>query len=165
LGLVGRHHPDISDLAAAELGELAHAHRRQHQRLAFAALGGPRIVLAFHDAHSSGRGPVTRAPWARPAPARRLPQYFPLAPIFPRFGPGRCGRKDSGPGRTDLDLAHEAIGLAPDEIDAQEAVAEIGRFHLDALGQHERAAELACGNAAVDKLARLVVLLAAADDE
>ena len=64
---------------------------------------------------------------------------------------------------TDLDSADQAIRLAPDQVHAQQPVAEIGGFHLDAVSQHEGAAELSGCNPAMNVVARLVVLLAASD--
>src|SRR5262249_12602290 len=71
----------------------------------------------------------------------------------------------SGAVLADADLAHQAIGLAPHEVDAEQPIAEIGGLDLDAVGQHERAAELPGGDAAMNEVARLVVLLPAADGE
>ncbi len=65
----------------------------------------------------------------------------------------------------DLDLAHQAVRLTAHQVDRQEAVREIRGFHLDPVGQYERAAELARGDAAVNVFPGLVVFLLAADDE
>src|SRR5881227_796451 len=88
-----------------------------------------------------------------------------MSPIFPRFGLRHCGRNGSGSGGADLDSAHDSVRLPSHEIDTQQAVTELGGLHLDALGQHERAAELASSDAAVDEFTLLVLFLAAANDE
>src|SRR5579859_501586 len=85
-------------------------------------------------------------------------------------GPGfiRCEVQLAGAraGTTlDLDLAHAALGLRAHEIDMEKAVVEPGALHLDALGQHEGALELARRDAAMEKDALALVLLLAAHDE
>src|SRR6185295_1785149 len=65
----------------------------------------------------------------------------------------------------DGDGAHQALRLMSDEIDRQEAVGQIGRAHLDAVREHERALELARGDAAVKIVPLAVVDLFSADDE
>src|SRR5581483_5183556 len=89
----------------------------------------------------------------------------PNLPIFTRFGPRRCYPKDSRPQLADFHLADQSLRLAPHQIDAEQPVLEVRRLHLDAVRQHERAAELSRGDAAVNVLSRLVVLLSATDDE
>ena len=59
----------------------------------------------------------------------------------------------------------DPFGFRTDKIDRQKSVLQIRTQHFHAVGQHKRALELPRGNAAVEILARLVVLLAAADDE
>src|SRR5262245_39899928 len=93
------------------------------------------------------------------------PRQVALFPIIPRFGDGDCGLEDSGRCLPDRYLAHASVRLAPHKIDTEKTVAQIGRFNLDAVSQHESAAKLPCGDAAMDKLARFVVLLAAADHQ
>src|SRR5262245_3887635 len=53
----------------------------------------------------------------------------------------------------------------PGEVDGQEPVLQVRAQHLHPLRQHEGALEVARGDAAMDVLPGLVVLLAAADDE
>ena len=66
----------------------------------------------------------------------------------------------------DPDRLHHRLGLGPGEVDVQQAVLERGSGHLDAVGQHEAALELARGDAAVQEGAALgVVGLAAADHQ
>ena len=67
--------------------------------------------------------------------------------------------------RIDLDLAHRSFERRPDQIDGQQTVAQIGAENLDAFGQYEGALELAGGDAAVQVLPRLVVDLAATDEQ
>src|SRR6476646_6420900 len=59
----------------------------------------------------------------------------------------------------------DPLGFRADKIDRQEPVLQFGTHNFHAASQHERALELPRGNAAVEILTRLVVLLAAADDE
>ena len=56
-------------------------------------------------------------------------------------------------------------GLRADQIDRQQPVLQVGAQHLHAVRQHEHALELARGDAAVEILPALVVLLTAADDQ
>src|SRR6185312_4615168 len=51
------------------------------------------------------------------------------------------------------------------EIDRQQAVFQIRAHHLHSVRQHKRALELTCGNAAMEVLAGLVVLLSPADHQ
>src|SRR5690348_10910813 len=80
---------------------------------------------------------------AGPAPAGTCPSKFATYfPIFSRFACLYCDRNDSQLRRpSDFHFAHEAIGLAANKIDAQQAVVQVGRFDLDAIGQHEGPAE------------------------
>src|SRR5262245_22919321 len=93
------------------------------------------------------------------------PRQVALFPIIPRFADGDCGLEDSGRGLPDRYPAHASVWLATHKIDTEKTVAQIGRSHFDAVGQHEGATKLPCGDAAMDKFARLVVLLAAADHQ
>src|SRR5205085_1391140 len=64
---------------------------------------------------------------------------------------------------TDLNFADQTTRLFPDQVHTQQAIAEIGGFHLDAVGQHEGAAELSGCYPAMNVFARLVVLLPTSD--
>src|SRR5262245_17393344 len=55
--------------------------------------------------------------------------------------------------------------LRPGQIDRQQPILQVRAQHLHAFRQHEGALELARGDAAVEILAGLVVVLSAADDE
>src|SRR5262249_59562231 len=154
--------------ATTKLGELAHAHDRRRGELAFPTAAGLGVVLVFHDAHSFLSGGVTRSQSKpRPTPAGTRPGKFATPfPIFPRFACLYCDLNDSQLRRPSyLHFAHEPIRLAPNEVDAQQAVAQVGRFDLDAVGQHEGPAELPRCDAATQVLARLILLLAAANHE
>ena len=61
------------------------------------------------------------------------------------------------------DRLHDPLRLRPDEIDRKQTLGQIGARDLHALGEQEAALELPRGDAAVQKLARLVLLLPAAD--
>src|SRR5262245_36840559 len=65
----------------------------------------------------------------------------------------------------DADRLDRAQRLRPHQIDRQQPVLEVRTQDLHAIGQYERALKLTCRDAAVQILARLVVLLLAADDE
>ncbi len=65
----------------------------------------------------------------------------------------------------DADRPHDPFRLRPGEIDGQQPVLQVRAEHLHAFRQHEGALELACGDAAMEVLAGLVVLLPTADDE
>src|SRR5215470_9484116 len=65
----------------------------------------------------------------------------------------------------DGDRLDYALGLRAREIDRQQPVLEVGPKHIHAVCKHERALELPRGNAAMQVLPSLVVLLASADDE
>jgi hypothetical protein len=65
----------------------------------------------------------------------------------------------------DRDRLYNPFRLRPDQIDRQKPVLEIRTQYLHAVCQHEGALELARGDAAVEILAGLVLLLASADDE
>src|SRR5579875_184779 len=66
---------------------------------------------------------------------------------------------------TDLDALDALLRSATREIDVQQPVLEPRADDLDAVGKHERPLELACGDAAVEVDALLVVDLLAANDE
>src|SRR5580704_1874481 len=65
----------------------------------------------------------------------------------------------------DCDRLNDALGLRAHQIDRQQSVFQVRPQHFHAVRQHEGALELARGDAAMDVLPALVVLLAAADDE
>ena len=66
---------------------------------------------------------------------------------------------------TDSDCLNDAFRLRPGQIDRQQPVFQVRAEHLHPLRQHEGALEVARGDAAMDVLPGLVVLLAAANDE
>src|SRR5262245_48025744 len=84
------------------------------------------------------------------------PRQVALFPIIPRFGDRDCGLEDSGRCLPDRYLAYASVRFAPHKIDTEKTVAQIGRFDLDAVGQHKSAAKLPGGDAAMDKLACLL---------
>src|SRR5262249_18622747 len=63
------------------------------------------------------------------------------------------------------DRTHQALGLEPLQVDGEKPVCEFGGPYLDSIREHERAAELAGGNAAGKKFSRLVLLLPAPHPE
>src|SRR5258707_136168 len=65
----------------------------------------------------------------------------------------------------DRNRAHPRLDIRPDEIDVEQPVVEPGAAHLDPLGEHERALELARRDAAMEIDALAVIGLLAADDE
>src|ERR1700712_4854323 len=65
----------------------------------------------------------------------------------------------------DSNCLNDPLRLGPGKIDRQQPVFQVRAQHVHPLRQHERALEVARGDAAVDVLPGLVVLLAAADDE
>src|SRR6202045_2357158 len=65
----------------------------------------------------------------------------------------------------DGDRFHHALRLRPREVDRQQPVLEVGTEHVHAVCKHESALELPRGDAAMQGLPGLVVLLASADDE
>src|SRR5215471_14734474 len=65
----------------------------------------------------------------------------------------------------DSDCLNDLLRLGPGKVDRQQSVLQIRTQHLHPLRQHEGALEVACGNAAMDVLPGLVVLLASADHE
>src|SRR3984893_6045763 len=65
----------------------------------------------------------------------------------------------------DSDCLNDLFRLRPGEVDRQQPVLQIRAQHLHPLRQHESALEVARGNAAMDVLTGLVVLLAAPDHE
>src|SRR5471032_2829650 len=65
----------------------------------------------------------------------------------------------------DSNCLNDLFRLRPGEIDRQQPVFQIRAQHLHPLRQHEGALEVARGDAAMDVLPGLVVLLAAPDQE
>src|SRR5215831_9616099 len=65
----------------------------------------------------------------------------------------------------DSDCLNDPLRLRPGEIDRQQPVLQIRTQYLHPLRQHEGALEVARGNAAMDVLPGLVVLLPPADHE
>src|ERR1700733_14026801 len=65
----------------------------------------------------------------------------------------------------DSNCLNDPFRFRPGEIDRQQPVFQVRAQHQHPLRQHEGALEVARGDAAVDVLPGLVVLLAAADDE
>src|ERR1700749_3927697 len=65
----------------------------------------------------------------------------------------------------DSDCLNDLLRFRPGQIDRQQPVLQIRAQHLHPLRQHERALEVARGDAARDVLTVLVVLLAAPDHE
>src|SRR5215471_6277651 len=65
----------------------------------------------------------------------------------------------------DSDRSHDAFRLRTHQIDRQQSVLQIRTQYLHAIRQHERALELARGDAAMEILPGLVVVLASTDNE
>ena len=65
----------------------------------------------------------------------------------------------------DSNCLNDLFRFRPGEVDGQQPVLQIRTQHMHPFCQHEGALEVARGNAAMDVLPGLVVLLAAADDE
>src|ERR1700722_7745535 len=65
----------------------------------------------------------------------------------------------------DSDCLNDLLRFRPGEIDRQQPVFQVSAQHEHSLRQHKGALEVARGDAAMDVLPGLVVLLAAADDE
>src|SRR6188474_2703380 len=65
----------------------------------------------------------------------------------------------------DSDCLNDPFRLGPGQVDRQQPVFQVRAQHLHPLRQHEGALEVARGDAAMDVLPGLVVLLAAADHE
>src|SRR6476619_5261576 len=65
----------------------------------------------------------------------------------------------------DLDRPDHAGRLRPRQVDREQSVLQVGFLHLHAVRQHESSLELAGGDAAMQVLPALVVLLASPDDE
>src|SRR6202163_4080590 len=65
----------------------------------------------------------------------------------------------------DSDCLNDLLRLRPSQIDRQQPVFQVRAQHLHPLRQHESALEVARGDAAMDVLPGLVVLLAAPDHE
>src|SRR5258707_13064539 len=114
--------------------------------------------------------PFTGAAAARPPPRppRRLPSFLVNPTTFPSglfIRPVLDGRAARLCRRLDLDAPHFPLDDAAHQVDVQQPIVERGARHLDAVGQHEGALELARGDAAVEIDAVLVVGLLAAHDE
>src|SRR5258705_8147250 len=65
----------------------------------------------------------------------------------------------------DSNCLNDLFRFRPGEVDRQQPVFQIRAQHMHPLRQHESALEVARGDAAMDVLPSLVVLLAAPDDE
>jgi hypothetical protein len=65
----------------------------------------------------------------------------------------------------DSNCLNDPFRFRPGEVDGQQPVLQIRAQHVHPLRQHEGALEVARGDAAMDVLPGLVVLLASADDE
>src|SRR5262245_28748838 len=65
----------------------------------------------------------------------------------------------------DADSLNDPFRLRPGQIDRQQPILQVHAQHLHAFRQHEGALELARGDATVEILASLVVVLSAADNE
>src|SRR5579862_1265996 len=65
----------------------------------------------------------------------------------------------------DGDCLNDLFRFRPGQIDRQQPVFQVRAQHQHPLRQHEGALEVACGNAAMDVLPGLVVLLATADHQ
>jgi len=64
-----------------------------------------------------------------------------------------------------LDLSGNPFRLGADEVDGQQSIDEIGTGHLQTIGKQKDPLKLPRGNAAMQKNALPIVLLAAADAE
>src|SRR6059058_4286450 len=65
----------------------------------------------------------------------------------------------------DSNCLNDPFRFRPGQVDRQQPVFQIRAQHLHPLRQHEGALEVACGDAAMDVLPGLVLLLAATDHE
>src|ERR1700709_459252 len=65
----------------------------------------------------------------------------------------------------DLDRPDHASRLRPRQVDREQSILQVGLLHLHAVRQHKSSLELAGGDAAMQVLPGLVVLLASPDDE
>src|ERR1043165_2871705 len=65
----------------------------------------------------------------------------------------------------DSDCLNDPFRLRPGEVDRQQPVLQVRTQHQHPLRQHEGALEVARGDAAMDVLPGLVILLASANDE
>src|SRR3954471_15019287 len=65
----------------------------------------------------------------------------------------------------DSNCLNDPFRLRPGKVDRQQPVFQIRAQHMHPLRQHESALEVACGDAAMDVLPGLVVMLAAPDHE
>jgi hypothetical protein len=65
----------------------------------------------------------------------------------------------------DLDRSDDSGRFRPCQVDREQSVLQVGLLHLHAVRQHESALKLAGGDAAMQKLPALVILLASPDDE
>src|SRR5580692_11499319 len=63
----------------------------------------------------------------------------------------------------DSDCLNDLLRLGPGQIDRQQPVLQVRTQYMHPLCQHEGALEVACGDAAMDVLPGLVVLLTAPD--
>src|SRR5262245_1213527 len=77
----------------------------------------------------------------------------------------RSSPNRSSLGLLDADGSDHAGRFWPCEIDRQQSIPEIRTEYLHSIGQHERALELTGGDAAVQVLPALVVLLTSPDDQ
>src|SRR4029079_18299978 len=65
----------------------------------------------------------------------------------------------------DLDRPDHAGRFRPRQVDREQSMLQVGLLHLHAIRQHESSLELPGGDASVQVLPALVVLLASPDDE
>src|SRR3954468_3995811 len=65
----------------------------------------------------------------------------------------------------DLDRPDDAGRFRPRQVDREQSMLQVGLLHLHAVRQHESALELPGGDASMQVLPALVVLLASPDDE
>src|SRR5580704_11496480 len=65
----------------------------------------------------------------------------------------------------DSDCLNDLLRLGPGQIDRQQPVLQVRTQYMHPLCRHEGALEVACGDAAMDVLPGLVVLLTAPDHE
>src|ERR1700759_1222853 len=65
----------------------------------------------------------------------------------------------------DSNCLNDLFRFRPGKVDRQQPVLQVRAQHMHPLRQHESALEVARGDAAMDVLPGLVVLLATADDE
>src|SRR6185503_15274164 len=65
----------------------------------------------------------------------------------------------------DLDRPYDAGRFRPRQVDREQAVLQIGLLHLHSVRQHKRALELPGGDASMQILPALVLLLTPPDDQ